>query len=135
MNLTFLLNPLLILLTLSPSVPNSNSEITFDTYVHSFGEILPNSNNKYTFRFTNTGKNVLQIYRIRTGCSCIETNLSGQIFKPGETGSIIINFNPEDSTGKITRWIYVYANTPERSTTLEITATILTNKSKDKNND
>ena len=125
MNTAILIKPLLILLTLSPSAANSNPKIVFDTYEHNFGEILPNSNNKYTFKFTNTGKDTLQIYRVRAGCTCIDINLSGNIFKPKESGSITIVFNPEDSTGKITRWIYVYANTLERETTLTITANIL----------
>jgi len=129
MNTAFLIKPLLILLALSPNPTNSKPEITFDTYEHNFGVILPNSNYQYTFRFTNTGKDTLQIYRVRAGCSCTEAILSGQIFKPKESGSVTIIFNPEDFTGEITRWIYVYANTEERETTLEIKANIL-NKNK-----
>ena len=39
--------------------------ISFEKYVHDYGEIPPKSNNKCEFKFTNVGNKVLKIKKIK----------------------------------------------------------------------
>lgn len=62
----------------------------------------------YTFEFTNLGKDVLEIRRLVTTCSCVQAICPEKEVGPGEKSSIIVTYNPKGHLGKFERKIFVY---------------------------
>jgi hypothetical protein len=78
-----------------------------------FGKIRPNATTVREVQFSNAGKKELQIKSIQGNCTCITASASKTSFKPGESGSIKIEFNPMDRKGTQQKAVTVYTNDPQ----------------------
>jgi len=105
---------------------NSNApQIKFEQTQHDFGKIEEGKINEHIFKFKNLGKENLIINDVRTSCGCTAAVVEGQDLKPGESGSIKIQFDSSGRNGRQSKTIVVLSNDPETPTaTLTIYAEI-----------
>ena len=70
------------------------AEIKFEKTSHNFGT-FPESSPKVTcsFKFTNTGDNLLVIHQAIASCGCTVPQYPKEPIKPGESGEIIVTYN------------------------------------------
>lgn len=74
------------------------ADIKFEKTSHNFGT-FPESSPKVTctFKFTNTGDNLLVIHQAIASCGCTVPQYPKEPIKPGESGVITVTY---DGTGK-----------------------------------
>lgn len=75
----------------------AQARISFAETFHDFGDIRQGQQVEYTFKFTNTGTQVLRLSRVHTTCGCTAIDWPMQPLAPGASGQIKARF---DSTGK-----------------------------------
>lgn len=115
--------------------PNSSSEdvsgeettIEYFEMKHDFGNVFYPSDNKYTFKFKNTGDKPLVIEKATASCGCTVPNKPEEPILPGEIGELDVIFRPKSGqVGQpVTKKITVVANTNPKETYLEISAKVL----------
>jgi len=98
-----------------PEKPNSGGRIQFATPTYDFGKSKAGEPVKYSFVFTNTGEELLEIKNVRPGCGCTAAGEWTRKVDPGQTGSIPIQVNiavtwPNGPVGK-----YVDVDTSDKS--------------------
>lgn len=108
----------------------ASGETTTIEYIetkHDFGNVFYPSENKYTFKFKNTGKAPLIIKDAKASCGCTVPNKPEKPIMPGEIGEMDVIFRPkEGQVGQpVTKEITVTANTVPEISTLVITANVL----------
>jgi hypothetical protein len=84
-------------------------KITFEKVVHDFGEIGPGSKKTCEFKFTNTGKSLLEITKIN-GCCGVTAKLDKMQYAPNESGTINVEYNASTVAGVMSRQFYVLSN-------------------------
>ena len=94
---------------------------------HNFGNVFYPSDNKYTFKFKNTGNAPLVIDKATASCGCTIPNKPEEPIMPGEIGELDVIFRPKSGqVGQtVTKKITVVANTQPSETYLEITGKVL----------
>lgn len=104
----------------------TEAEIGFETPEHSFGTV-PERGKKvsHIFRYTNTGNHPLVITRIATTCKCVDYSFSKKPLAPGETGEIVITYNPKKQEGVFYKVIQVFTNTAEERHILTIRGEVI----------
>lgn len=120
--------------TVTPN-PNSSSEdvtgeettIEYFELKHDFGNVFYPSDNKYTFKFKNTGDKPLVIEKATASCGCTVPNKPEEPILPGEIGELDVIFRPKSGQvgQSVTKKITVTANTNPKETFLEISAKVL----------
>lgn len=98
--------------------------IGFPEAVHDFGKVKQDSENKYTFTFTNTGKDPLVITDAVGSCGCTVPDYPKHPIAPGETGAINVVYKPGKQEGNQNKTVTVTANTEPSQTVLRITADV-----------
>jgi hypothetical protein len=105
-------------------------KIVFEKSQHDFGKIYEGKIVEYTFKFKNAGKGVLNVKDVKTTCGCTAAVVSGKKLKPGEEGTIKIEFDSSNRFGRTSRNIIVSSNDPDEGIkTLTIYADILKKES------
>lgn len=69
------------------------AEIKFEKTSHDFGSFPESQKVTCTFKFTNTGDNLLVIHQAIASCGCTVPQYPKQPIKPGESGEIIVTYN------------------------------------------
>ena len=69
------------------------AEIKFEKTSHDFGTFPESEKVTCTFKFTNTGNNLLVIHQAIASCGCTVPQYSKEPIKPGETGEIVVTYN------------------------------------------
>ncbi|WP_051689471.1 DUF1573 domain-containing protein [Pelobacter seleniigenes] len=122
-----------VLLLLFPAFCFAAPKLTPETLNYDFGAIVQGETVEYSFRFQNSGDQVLEIGQVRTSCGCTAALLSARRLAPGEIGELKVRFNSQGFRGKIHKTITVDTNDPEQSSvifnlhgmiTLELYATL-----------
>ena len=103
-------------------LPKTN--IKFSKDMHEFGNVEVNSENKYSFNFTNSGNEPLKISNAKGSCGCTVPNWPKEPILPGKSGKIDVVFRPSkgQAGSKQTKTVTVSANTSPENTILKITA-------------
>jgi hypothetical protein len=99
--------------------------IKFESLVYDFGEVGPSAKNTGQFKFTNTGKGLLEITKVARCCGVV-TKLDKMKYAPGQSGTLEVEWNsgPLESTMK--KNIVVHSNDPNNpATTLTIEAKVV----------
>lgn len=73
------------------------AEIKFEKTSHNFGSFPETEKVTCTFKFTNTGNNLLVIHQAIASCGCTVPQYPKQPIKPGESGEIKVTY---DGSGK-----------------------------------
>ena len=122
-----------VLLLLFPAFCFAAPKLTPETLNYDFGAIVQGETVEYSFRFQNSGDQVLEIGQVRTSCGCTAALLSARRLAPGEIGELKVRFNSQGFRGKIHKTITVDTNDPEQPSvifnlhgmiTLELYATL-----------
>jgi len=93
------------------ALSSSGPSIYFPEDSWDFGEITPDELPTHTFKFKNTGDEVLIIKGTKVSCeSCIDPIISTKELNPGEEGELKITVNSLDMIGRFTKRIYVESN-------------------------
>lgn len=98
--------------------------VSFANYEHDFGNIKQDSENKYVFSFTNTGKEPLLIENAQGSCGCTVPNYPKEPIAPGATGQIEVVYKPGKQENQQNKTVTVTANTEPKQTTLRIKANV-----------
>ena len=91
---------------------------------HDFGKVMQDSENKYVFKFTNTGKEPLVITNAVGSCGCTVPDYPKHPIAPGASSEINIVYKPGKQEGMQSKTITVTANTEPSQTVLNITADV-----------
>lgn len=110
----------------TPKVTNGKStSMSFAKFEHDYGNVAPESTNKTSFIFTNTGKEPLVITNATGSCGCTVPNFPKEPIMPGKTGKIDVEFKPTKSQlGVQEKTVTVTANTEPAQTMLKIKANV-----------
>ena len=83
-------------------------EIQFD-----FGSVKEGDVLTHSFQLINDGTDDLNILDVKTSCGCTAALPSTKVLKPKETGSVAVEFNTANRSGKVVRTITVTTDDPE----------------------
>jgi len=78
-----------------PSQPDETTKphIKFEVTSHDFGKMVQNGNGKFSFKFTNTGKEPLIIQNVRSSCGCTVASRPNAPILPGESSEISVKYD------------------------------------------
>lgn len=85
-----------------------------DGLEHNFGSILQGQTVQDTFRFQNSGDDILEILSVRTSCGCTAALLSARRLAPGEVGELSIKFDSQGFRGNVHKTIEITTNDPNQ---------------------
>lgn len=111
-------NPEMVL-TITGSIVKSNDMsgsdpmIYFPETQHDFGKVNSGDKVNYTFRFVNKGESSLIIKDIKTSCGCTAALLSLDNLQPGQEGTLMVELDTKNRSGKMSRTITVQSNDPK----------------------
>jgi hypothetical protein len=116
------------------TTPQSNQQtpvgpttsVRFNEEVHNFGNVDVNTDNPYSFIFTNTGTEPLLITNAKGSCGCTVPSWPKDPIMPGATGKIDVVFRPsKGQAGKPQeKTVTVTANTEPVNTVVRIKAMV-----------
>lgn len=111
----------------SEDVSGEETTIEYFETKHNFGNVFYPSDNKYTFKFKNTGDQPLIIEKATASCGCTVPNKPEEPIMPGEIGEMDVIFRPKSGqVGQtVTKKVTVTANTNPKETYLDISAKVL----------
>ncbi len=98
--------------------------LTFEKYEHDFGNIKQDSENPYTFKFTNTGTEPLIIESATGSCGCTVPEYPKHPIAPGATEEIKVVYKPGKQENAQTKTVTIIANTEPKETQLRIKANV-----------
>jgi hypothetical protein len=108
---------------------NPNVEITFDAIVRDFGTVQLNGLVEHEFTFTNTGKEDLIIQACNSSCGCTVPSCPRAPIKPGEKGTIKVQYTTTNVVGRFDRPFTVISNAKTPSVRLTIRGEIVEGQS------
>ena len=85
-------------------------QIRFETPIYDFGKVKGGDPVKYTYSFTNSGDQALEIQRVQPSCGCTTAGEFTKLVKPGETGIVPVQFNSGNFNGQVFKTITVTSN-------------------------
>ena len=91
-------------------VNQNGAKIFFPETQHNFGIVNEGQKVSYSFSFENKGTNNLTIKDVKTSCGCTAAVVSNNTLKPGEIGSIKVEFDTKNRTGRNSKSITVVSN-------------------------
>lgn len=80
---------------------------------HDFGNVNEGDKVNYTFRFVNKGASTLNIKDIKTSCGCTAALASADNLTPGQEGTIKVELDTKNRSGKMSRTITINSNDPK----------------------
>ncbi|WPP53089.1 DUF1573 domain-containing protein [Catalinimonas niigatensis] len=116
-----LLIPYLIFLSAFAWAQDKKPSVVFETTNHDFGNITEEAGPvSYEFLFTNTGESPLILSDVRPSCGCTTPLWSKEPIAPGDTGTIVAQYNPLNRPGTFRKSITVTSNAETSSMILYI---------------
>ena len=114
-------NPLIKLVITATVIKSDNSEanvpvLYFSETKHDFGKVKEGNIVEYTFSFLNTGKEILKINDVRTSCGCTAALVSSERLEPGAEGTLKVELDTKNRSGKMSRTITIQSNDPRDPT-------------------
>lgn len=84
--------------------------IYFPETQHDFGKLKEGKVAEYTFNIVNKGNSVLEIKDVRTSCGCTAALLSSKRIEPGREGTLKVELDTKNRSGKMSRTITITSN-------------------------
>ena len=109
---------------ISPIENLKSTSIGFKESSHDFGDVKQDSENIFTFTFTNTGKEPLLIENAKGSCGCTVPEYPKEPIAAGGTGEIKVVYKPGKQKDIQTKSVTVVANTEPTQTVLTIKANV-----------
>ena len=98
--------------------------IVFDKTEHNFGRVIAGEMVRYSFNFTNNGREDLLLSKVSSSCGCTVPNYSKEPIKPGGKGTIEVVFDSRGRKGMQNKTITVLSNSTPNKTLLKIKANV-----------
>lgn len=96
-----------------PQVVSADSpKIQVESPEHDFGIIGPETYNKYKFKFSNAGKDLLKIDHVQSTCGCLVPELVKKEYASGESGEVEVTFHAPSYAGPTSKHLYIISNDP-----------------------
>ncbi len=90
---------------------DKKAEISAEESSHNFGTIKEADGKvSHTFKINNTGNGPLVLTRVIASCGCTTPEWTKEPIAPGQSGDIIITYDPKDRPGPFAKTISVYSN-------------------------
>jgi hypothetical protein len=86
------------------------AKIVFATPIYDFGKVKSGDPVKYSYIFTNTGDQVLELSHVQPQCGCTAAGEWTKKVEPGQTGMIPLQFNTASYSGQVLKTITVSSN-------------------------
>lgn len=75
---------------------------------HDFGAFKEeNGKVSCTFRFVNKGDEAVSVRAVRASCGCTSPSYTKQPIEPGDSGTVVVTFNPAGRPGRFTKTLMV----------------------------
>lgn len=100
----------------SPTASTGAPTIYFAETQHDFGKVNEGDKVNYTFSFANKGSSVLTVKDIRTSCGCTAALLSQDNLAPGQEGTLKVELDTKNRSGKMSRTVTISSNDPKDPT-------------------
>lgn len=112
-------------LTFCAFAQNKKPVITFEEKSYDFGSV-PEENGpvSHEFVFKNTGEVPLMISDVKASCGCTTPSWTKNPVPPGETGTVVAEYNPLNRPGSFSKTISVTSNAEPNLTVLHIKGTV-----------
>jgi hypothetical protein len=94
------------------SIGSNQPKIYFNESEHDFGTIKEGKVVDYLFKFSNKGDAPLKIKNVETSCGCTAALVSSKTIEPGNEGTLKVELNTKDRSGKMSRSITISSNDP-----------------------
>ena len=78
-----------------------------------FGKVTRGEKPTHIFIVKNGGEGDLIIEGLKGSCPCIETSISTNLIKPGESAELKVTYDTTDYTGKDEKHLHIYSNDPQ----------------------
>ncbi len=93
----------------SPKLSRDSAALKFDTrYIKAAALKEDASPETFTFVMTNAGREVIDVRRLTTTCSCVSASVGQNVLKPGESTSVKVRYNPKGHIGRFEHKVFVY---------------------------
>lgn len=100
--------------------------ITFDKTTHDFGKINEADGRvTTTFTFKNEGTTPLVLSNVRASCGCTTPKWTKEPIEPGQTGEIMVTYNPNGRPGRFQKTITVTSNSSQPTLKLYIKGEVI----------
>lgn len=104
--------------------PKETSSLTvenmaFATEIHDFGTIPEGPAAEFEFKFTNTGKEPINLSQVRASCGCTTPSWSKDPVLPGKTGIVKASYNTDHRPGPFTKSITVMSDAGTKVLTIK----------------
>lgn len=93
-----------------PDTQTSGPRLQLSESKHDFGPMEEGKIAGWKVDFKNTGTSELNIKDIKTSCGCTAASVTGRHIKPGESGSLRIEFDSAGKAGRLSRTVTLYTN-------------------------
>ena len=97
----------------SGQVSGNAPTIYFTETQHDFGKVNEGEKVNYTFNFSNKGSATLIVKDIKTSCGCTAALLSKDNIAPGQEGTVKVELDTKNRSGKMSRTITINSNDPK----------------------
>jgi hypothetical protein len=87
--------------------------VTPEVLEYDFGEVAQGDKITYSFRFRNSGDELLEISSVSSSCGCTAALLSSRRIAPGDMGEIKATFDSSRFRGEVSKTITLKNNSPE----------------------
>ena len=78
-----------------------------------FGKVTRGEKPTHIFIVKNGGEGDLIIEGVKGSCPCIETSISTNRIKPGESAELKVSYDTTDYVGKDEKHLHIYSNNPQ----------------------
>jgi len=78
-----------------------------------FGKVTRGEKPTHIFIVKNGGEGDLIIEGVKGSCPCIETSISTNRIKPGESAELKVSYDTTDYVGKDEKHLHIYSNDPQ----------------------
>jgi len=78
-----------------------------------FGKVTQGEKPTHIFIVKNGGEGDLIIDSLKGSCPCIETSISTNLIRPGESAELKVSYDTTDYAGKDEKHLHIYSNDPQ----------------------
>lgn len=98
---------------LKPTDASAGNPVIYLTETqHDFGKVNEGDKVNYTFKFVNKGSSNLVIKDVKTSCGCTAALLSQDNIAPGQEGTLKVELDTKNRSGKMSRTVTINSNDP-----------------------
>ena len=103
----------------------------FDTTAYDFGKVdIKDGAVSCSFKVTNIGKEILNIYVVTSSCSCTSAKWTREDIEPGASGTIDVTYTNDEGPYPFDKALTVYLSNLEKPVILHVKGTAYSGRKK-----